>query len=486
MSERATALEQARTVPSCELLTEEKTDNCCPEVDGLRDETARTEAEQPPGWQTTKLLAQLIAVASLVMVLWNLQDASLKNANTGSRFATIEALVDHGTYNIDKSRYKFTIDKYKRRDGFISSKPPTLSTYAAGTYWVYQKITGRTIADYEGDVVWFVSLCTGWLFHLVFLLYFYKFCRLLLKRQLALFSAMMAAGFSWLGVAYATTINNHSTAATLALVGFYYAYRARNEVHKQRTHLIISGLIFGFLPGIDLPCYAFLPFAALYLGIPNYKRTLLYFVPALLPGLVCQFWLTYLATDSIKPTYLNKELKDYAGNYFRNRRGIDALNEPKPVYAFHVFLGHHGLFSMTPLFLFGAWEMGRSLVKRVRLPETLFVTAVLVLVFSFYIFRTRTYGGWSVGMRWLVPIMPLFLLYFGLWLDRIKTTRLSWTAAMVAFAVGAFHVQDGLSGPFQFSRWHNWIEGAPNRNRTADKMNLGRAHKKKTRSKTRN
>jgi hypothetical protein len=42
-------------------------------------------------------------------------------------------------------------------------------------------------------------------------------------------------------------------------------------------------------------------------------------------------------------------------------------------------------------------------------------------------------------------------------------------------------VQDGLSSPFQFSVWHNWIEGRPNRSRIGDKMNLrkGKVKKKK-------
>ena len=34
---------------------------------------------------------------------------------------------------------------------------------------------------------------------------------------------------------------------------------------------------------------------------------------------------------------------------------MDALDEPKPVYLFHMILGHHGVFSLTPIFLFSAY-----------------------------------------------------------------------------------------------------------------------------------
>jgi hypothetical protein len=185
------------------------------------------------------------------------------------------------------------------------------------------------------------------------------------------------------------------------------------------------------------------------------------------------FGLNYYITGSIKPTYTNSELKNFAGNYFRGgRRGIDALKEPKHIYAWNVLFGHHGLFSMTPVYFFAAYEMFQRLRKRLHFPETLTIVAVISMFFAFYIFRTRNYGGWCVGMRWLIPIMPLFVLYFGLWLDRVRITRTVIAATTLAFAIGCFHVQDGLTSPFQYSVWHNWLEGQPNRNRVGKKFNL--------------
>jgi hypothetical protein len=104
----------------------------------------------------------------------------------------------------------------------------------------------------------------------------------------------------------------------------------------------------------------------------------------------------------------------------------------------------------------------------------------MLIIVGFYIYRTRNYGGWCVGMRHLVPMMPLLLLYFALFLDRVRLGRTLWAAVLAAFSVGAFHVQDGLTSPFQFSVWHNWLEGEPNRARVGKTMNLPKA-KKKTR-----
>lgn len=449
-----------------------------PEIPAAADPPADTPK------QLTAYLVTLLIGLSALMVMWHLQDSSLDNANTGSRYGTIESLVDQGTYYIDKSQYRNTPDKFKVGKKLVSSKPPTLPTYGAAVYWTYQKITGRTIVSHEGEVVWIVSLMTGWLAHVVLLIYLYRFCQLLLKRQLAIILTVAAGGFAYLGAAYATAINNHSIAAAMSLVGFYYAFRIRNSHRAHWRHWIFCGLVLGFLPSIDIPSLALSAAVGVYLLTYDWKRTLLIYVPCLLPGLVAQLGLSYFTTGSFKPAYGNSELKNFSGNYFRHvKTGIDALKEPKHIYAFNVLLGHHGLFSMTPLFFFSVWEIGRRLRRRARhLPELLVVIAMSVAITGFYIWRTRNYGGWCVGMRWFIPFMPLLLLYFGLWLDRVNLKRTTWAVVLSAFLVSAFHVQDGLTSPFQFSVWHNWLEGKPNRSRIGDKMNLRKGKTKKPKS----
>jgi hypothetical protein len=424
------------------------------------------------------LVCSLMMAASMIMVVWNLQDSSLQNANTGSRYATIESLVDYGTYWIDQSRYLFTIDKYKVGPHYISSKPPMLPTIGAGVYWLYENLTSRGIRKYEGEVVRMVSLCTGGLCHLLFLVFFYRLCVLLLKRDLAILVAMAGACFAYLGVAYATAINNHSTAAGLAVCGLYLACAIRHGEVEKRWHWPAAGFVLGLLPTIDLPCMAISGLIFLYLLEHDWKKTLLWFLPAMLPCLIAHLWLTYYISGSFRPFYFNSELKNFKGFHFRNPGDIDGLREPKPIYAFNVLLGHHGLFSMTPIYFFGLWELLRSLRHRRLLRESLVCSLALSAFLVFFIFRTRNYGGWCVGMRWLVPVMPLLLLYFGLWIDRIRVTRLLWALVLSAFMVSCFNVQDGLTSPFQFSVWHNWLEGAPNRNRVGKVFNVRGARRR--------
>lgn len=461
---------------------------------GVQDFAASTSESQQAPAPGTNFVAAVIISISLMLVFWNLQTGSRKNANTGSRYATVEALVDHGTFAINRSVYRNTIDKVKIGKDYVSSKPPVLPTYAAGVYWVYQQLTGKTIKLHEGDVLRAVGLFTGWLSHLVMLLFFWRLAQLLLQRDLARLVALSGCAFAQLSVAYSTTLNNHSAAAACALGAFYFAFRltadgSNGSAWKRRY--VACGLFAGFLPTLDLPALALSAAIAAYLLHHNWRRTLTWFAPVALAPIGLHIWLTAAATGSVIPIYLRRDLYEFAGSYWGGQRGgIDALREPKALYAFNMLLGHHGLFSMTPLFVYALIALVSTLRRRTEplFKVSLVLASALLVMLLFYVFRTRNYGGWCVGMRWLVVIMPLLMLYFGLWFDRALSLgqvltrsfrgRMVSASVVIAFAVSSFHVQDGLSAPYQFSRWHNFLEGKPNRNRLAKKLNLGEAHKK--------
>jgi hypothetical protein len=428
---------------------------------------AESEARAP---QTLTWVASLVIAISTLLVCWNLQETSLPNANTGSRYATVEALIDHGTYAIERTRYRRTIDKVKVGDHFYSSKPPLLPTATAGVYWVYQKLTGHTFVTHESQVVWFCSLITGALPHLLMLIYFFRFLRRWVASELAVLVGMFAIGFASLTTAYATTLNNHTVSATLAVIGFYYAYQAVHAPERGRKPWILSGVCLGLLPGVDIPASAVSAAIGIYLLVADRRKTLTWFALGALPGLVLHFALTYASTGSLVPAYMRKELYAYPGSYWLRPAGIDALQEPKWLYAFNTLLGHHGLFSMTPLFVFAGIALVRALRKRspahatARRREAWVVAGASGVLIAFYILYTSNYGGWCVGFRYWVVLMPLLFLFFAAWVDDFvhaaksrTAARWVWSLVLAGFLVSQYHVLDGLRDPWQFSNWHKWL-----------------------------
>jgi hypothetical protein len=170
---------------------------------------------------------------------------------------------------------------------------------------------------------------------------------------------------------------------------------------------------------------------------------------------------------------------EYEGSHWRNlpdqsKRGIDwAKNkESKEAYAFHLLLGHHGWFSLTPIYLLGLAGMGvgvwllsggrqppesslGGLTPPARLWAELAVSTLLLslAVIGYYIFRSNNYGGWSNGPRWLMWLAPLWLLTMLPavdWLGRWRWGR-ALCLTLLALSVLSAHYRD-------WNPWrHPWI-----------------------------
>ena len=88
-------------------------------------------------------------------------DPAFQSANDRSRWCTVAALVEDGTYQIDrlvnftnekKRRPWYTIDMVRHRgeDGklhYYSSKPPLFPTMVAGVYWFVHQFDGLSMTE---------------------------------------------------------------------------------------------------------------------------------------------------------------------------------------------------------------------------------------------------------------------------------------------------------------------------------------------------
>jgi hypothetical protein len=367
----------------------------------------------------------------------------------------VEAIVDHGTYAIDDTKYATTIDKVQINGRMYSSKPPLLPTIVAGVYAVYRTLTGDEIGRRGGYATWVSKLFTMFVWYVLLLVYFVKTVQLLVQRPGSQLLVVAAMCFGYLGAGYATTLNNHTPAALVGLMAFYHALRARRQPHAAR-HWIAAGLAAGAIPAFDLPFGALTAGLFVYLFFADRRRALRLFVPAMLPTLALHLGLSWAISGSIVPVYMRAEVYQYPGSYWATPHGVFALKQPKWLYGFHLLLGHHGFFTMTPLLILAVW----GLVLRMRTreegrAEALVVGAVGVLLLAFYVFRTSNYGGRCLGARWLVPYTPLLLVFLGVWLDRLRRYSLEIGVLLaVLFLVSQFNAMEALQSPWQEGRWH--------------------------------
>ncbi|MEM9646002.1 MAG: hypothetical protein AAF989_13515 [Planctomycetota bacterium] len=161
---------------------------------------------------------------------------------------------------------------------------------------------------------------------------------------------------------------------------------------------------------------------------------------------------------------------EYPGSYWQTeRRGVDRGEHDRRRYLFHSTIGHHGLFSLTPvwlLFPFGLWMSRRSFLETRLLMASVAVASIVC--FAFYMARPeidRNYGGVSVCFRWMLWFAPLWLVASSLcfdWLARHSKLRIF---AVVVLAYSVFSMATSLSNPWQspwlYRYWEflGWIGG---------------------------
>jgi hypothetical protein len=161
---------------------------------------------------------------------------------------------------------------------------------------------------------------------------------------------------------------------------------------------------------------------------------------------------------------------DYPKSYWRdeNRRGVDRGEKSRWIYAFHLFVGHHGIFSLTPFWFvacLGAWSLLRSTDRDEKL-LMLGISGTTIACMAFYLMRPeidRNYGGVSSTFRWLIWLTPAWLILakHGLnWMhERTWTRRLTQVAVAVSVFSAVYPWSNPWVQPWIFTWWSflQWI-----------------------------
>lgn len=381
------------------------------------------------------------------------------SSNDKSRWATVRALVDEGTYVIGKRvsphptdpTQKFHDEGIIRKGGgyetldivmnpetkeFYSSKPPLFATLMAGEYWLLKRAFQWDIVRDRWLVIPTILFTVNVLPFAVYLLLLSRLIENTGKTDFGKLLAFTTAAVGTFLITFSGTLNNHTPAAYCLLFATYPLMRA---VQTQRDMTPRGYLGCGFFAGLavtfDLPAAAFLAAIGLPLLVARPRNTLLVFLPGALLPLGALFATNYAAMGRLTPAYgeFGGPWYNYEGSHWAKlgtpqARGLDFNTEPTTVYAFHLLFGHHGWFSLTPVWLLafaGLIGLGiRSAVDVRKLfgkatgtgwtPE-LFAAMTLVVsvtVFVFYLTRVQSYnyGGNTSGPRWLFWLIPLWVL----------------------------------------------------------------------------
>ena len=392
-------------------------------------------------WLT--IVVAVVSSGIILGVLLRLQMVS--GANDGSRWNTVWSLTNGKGYVIDEAPYS-TIDKVRRDGHFYSSKPPLMPTLLAGFAWLIRTTTGWAIPHQAHIVTRLILLLFNVVpFCIMVVLYGSLLERMHIGLAARLFCVSVAAFGTYL-TSYSVALNNHTQAAWAAFFALYCAIRIRFDGQTGGHYFVLCGLFTAWTVANEMVAVFFaLPLMGL-LFASNARQTLRFFVPA--AGLVAAaYFLTiYLSTGGFLPYYLyfNTDYYQYEGSYWRTPRGIDAASEPKWFYVFNLLIGHHGIFSLTPVFLIAFYGMLQRKLALEAIQRLGLILSVALLIF--YTFKTNNYGGVCQGARWLFWLIPFWLISLGPAVDRHFHSQKFRAFALIALLLSIMSASHALSG----------------------------------------
>jgi hypothetical protein len=274
---------------------------------------------------------------------------------------------------------------------------------------------------------------------------------------------LVAAAFCTYLFDFMQTLNNHTVAAWSAFFAIYALQRVWSEGETSGRAFASAGFFGAFTACNELPAAVFglLLFLFLFVRFPG--KTLKFFVPAAAVPCLAFLATQYIAFGQFRPVYEEFGTKSYTyeGSYWNTPLEMDWFNlkenqEPPEVYLFHMTLGHHGVFSLTPIFLFSLIGTVREIIRRGKLSAVAWLTLLLtVAMFAFYTWnpKARNYGGSTQGLRWLFWLIPFWLVMLPSGIIGGDRNRWVRGLSLAALGVSALSVGYALRNPWS----HPWI-----------------------------
>ena len=415
-----------------------------------------------PSVMARRLCAVLILLSTIVSCARLMHARPLQSANDRSRWMTVWSLAEQGTYRIDDIRRRKGWDSIDivRHDGhFYSTKPPLFPTMVAGLYWTIRSTLGWSLDDDLEATTRLLLLLINVIPMTVALVLLDRMFARFARTDFAYVLAMAAATFGTLLLQFLMALNNHTVAACCLVFALVPAVSIMADGKREWWRFALAGFWAMFTCCNELPAASFGVVIFVLLALQDREKTLKAFVPAALVPLIAFFITTYLATGGWKPFYLYYGTEKYEfihqgiPSYWLRPRGIDRNLDSPLMYLLHCTLGHHGVFSLTPVFLLSLAGFAWGFRQVNSALKTLLLTGggLSLLMFVFYLSKTEhyNYGGLSVALRWMLWLVPFWLIALIPPADEIaERPWASWVCGLL-LAGSVFSAWYPLNGPWK-------------------------------------
>jgi len=346
-----------------------------------------------------------------------------------------------------------------------SSKPPLLPTVMAVPYGIIYNTTGYTF-DTHPHLLTRVMLI---LCHLLPMIIGWSLMALMIERfGKSDWGRIFAVAFTCFATFLSTfvvTLNNHLPAIFCIIVAVYASARIWFDGDLRKRWFIFAGFFAAFAFACELPCALFFAILGLALLFRFPRQTLIAGVPAVIVVMAAFFVTNFIAHKTLMPAYSQPEWYKFENyqkygktinSYWLNPQGVDKGEPQRNVYAFHTIVGHHGILSLTPVWIIAM--IGALMMLRSRMRDFALLTLVMTLIcVAFYIVAmeqpNRNYGGMTCGHRWTFWLIPFWTLCLLPALDGMAKSRVLRWCGLLLLLLSAMSVAYPLWNPWS----HPWM-----------------------------
>lgn len=384
---------------------------------------------------------------------------------------------EHGWATIDRVLNPATHE-------FYSSKPPLLSTLLAGLYWALFHVFGVSLIEQPTVVVRIMLTLVNALPFAGYLWLLTQVAERWGKTDWGKLYIIAAGAFATTVSPFLITLQNHTFGTFAVMLAAWSVLSVWDKVSAKQTpawqHFVSAGFFSSFAFTMEMPALSFTAAAFVLLLWWCPRPTLLLFVPAAVVPVIAFFGTNYLAIGQLRPVqsqFAGNPWYEYEGSHWApplpgyKKSGIDwarrSGQENLGQYVLHCLVGHHGVFTLTPIWLlaFAGMVAGcrrwRDLWQQARNREPgdfpWFVQplglAISMVVIGFYLVKTDNYGGFTNGLRWLMWLTPIWLICALPMVDRLATSKSGRWFAGTLLAISVFSMSYQLWSPWR----HPWI-----------------------------
>jgi hypothetical protein len=372
----------------------------------------------------------VVAIFVLVSALFSGQFPPFANPNESSRWATVYAAVELATFATDRALPVVgdSEDKSSSNGRFYSNKAPGLALAAIPVYRALRAVLPPPAWPFAAIFVWTRFLVVT----LVCAAALDRLRAALAERRVAGESLVVAAvAFGTPFLYYGRSFFSHAWTASLLYLAFELLRSGeRASAHRRVGALVwLAGALAGLAAIAEYPVAIVAGFLLLRSGARGAWRRALVFAAGLAVPLALLLAYNYLCFGS--PFVLSSAREAYPEYSRLAGKGLFGFGLPDPKVAFwYLFHPARGVVLFSPFLLWavpGFWRWWRSRDER---PDWAFCLAATVVFFVAMCAYPNWHGGWTLGDRYLLPVLFPVALAVSRALDSPRS-RFAFAAAAV-------------------------------------------------------